>query len=767
MKKILLIGGFVLLSQLSIFAKVVSSDKAAAVAENFYRQNAKPEFRSLSQPETYFSPDGQAWYYVFNINNSDGFVIVSAEDAAHPILGYAMEGRFSTPALQSPLSIWLQKRGEEIDYLRLNGVIGSSAIKAVWRAYNETTSNQRQSLNSNASVVHGPMIQTTWNQSPYYNALCPGGSVTGCVATAMAQIMRYWSYPVHGTGSSSYCDCSSQGFSKNYGTLSANYGTTTYSWTNMPYSVQGNNNAVATLMYQCGVSVNMDYAPSGSGAWVIASDNVICAQNSYVNYFGYDPSTINGLKRSAYTDTAWVLLLNADLDLGRPIQYAGWDPNAGGHTWVCDGYDQNNYFHMNWGWGGAGNGFYYVNQLNPTGLNFVNNHEAVTGIIPIASQNLDAGVSQITTPGGATCNSTIIPVTKLQNFGSTSLSSCTIFYSLDNQAPQTYSWTGSLVFGQSTYITLPASTPGAGNHTFKCYSSSPNGGIDGLASNDTSYSSFSITNPGGILPIAEGFESTALPSSDWGLNHTTGANWMVTSSAAATGTHCAMINNFSNQPGSISTLQTLYNFNLSSMSAPTLTFKVAYQEKASTNNDLLQVFVSTDCGQNWNSRWARYSSSLAAGNGISTTPFVPTPSQFTTDSVNLVSVYTSTDVQFKWVFTGSATALGNNLYLDDINLYDASANSVLQHNLSSGISLFPNPSNNITNLQVNLLQSEKVGISVTDISGRTIEQMPISGYDAGTHSFELGQNFSYQAGAYFVQVSVGGKITTIKLIIQK
>src|SRR5665213_3647716 len=163
----------------------------------------------------------------------------------------------------------------------------------------------------------------------------------------MAQIMRFWKYPTTGTGSSSYCDCGSPNFTSNYGTLNANYGATTYNWNNMPLNVTSANTDVATFNYQCGVSVEMDYSPSGSGAQVIDyGGGYPCAQISYVNYFGYDPSTIQGHDKSSYSDTQWIALLKGDLDIGRPIQYVGADPSAGGHTWVCDGYDANDNFHM-------------------------------------------------------------------------------------------------------------------------------------------------------------------------------------------------------------------------------------------------------------------------------------------------------------------------------------------------------------------------------------------------------------------------------------
>src|SRR6185312_9539294 len=152
----------------------------------------------------------------------------------------------------------------------------TAEIKKEWTDY---TVNNKHPHKLMTSVT--PLCQSTWDQPSPYNMYCPGGSVTGCVATAMAQIMRYWSYPAMGKGASSYCDCTAGGFTQNYGTLSANYAHP-YKWVNMP--LNGPTTAdtdIGRLMSDCGISVNMDYSPSGSGAWEIKAEDSICAENSY------------------------------------------------------------------------------------------------------------------------------------------------------------------------------------------------------------------------------------------------------------------------------------------------------------------------------------------------------------------------------------------------------------------------------------------------------------------------------------------------------
>jgi PKD repeat protein len=259
----------------------------------------------------------------------------------------------------------------------------------------------------------------------------------------------------------------------------------------MPLSVNSANAAVATLMYQCGVSVDMDYDPSGSGAWVITADDSVCAQTSYVKYFGYDPYTIQGLIKANYADAAWIQLLQNEAINGRPVQYVGDDPTEGGHTWVCDGFDVNNNFHMNWGWSGADDGYFYINNLNSGNGNFSTDCEALIGIEPLPARMSDAGIPSFVNPAnGMACSTTFVPTVNVQNFGTNLLSSCVLNYKLDNNTISTQNWTGSLNSGQTASVALPSVTITAGTHTLVCYTSNPNGVADSNAVNDQSISIF-------------------------------------------------------------------------------------------------------------------------------------------------------------------------------------------------------------------------------------------------------------------------------------
>ena len=496
MKKVL-VAAFVFAIGMQISkAKPVSPQTAQQVAEAFYKRSAKVQVVNLTLAYTEKSANGLPVYYVFNANN--GFVIVTADDAAHPIIGYSTKDKFVVPQPKSNIANFLNTRKKEVEDIRARSMTADAKIAKEWAGNGVSLTNRLSSSASTDAISIPALCQSTWDQSGGgsvgYNNLCPGGSVTGCVATAMAQIMRYWSYPTKGTGSSSYCDCTTSSlggaaFTNNYGTQSANYGTTTYSWSAMPLTSSNAN--VAQLMYDCGVSVEMDYDPSGSGAWVISADDSICAQRSYVKYFGYDPYTIQGLYRANFVDSVWIQMMKNELINGRIVEYVGSNTAGEGHTWVLDGVDTNNYFHMNWGWGGSSNGFYSVNDLNTGGYNPSIDHEAVIGIEPMPPLGVDAGVLSITAPNSVICSSTFTPNITLQNFGSSTLTSCTLNFQLDNGTVQTQSWTGSLAGGHSTNVTLPSMASTVGTHSLTCFTSNPNGVTDSNAFNNQSISYFS------------------------------------------------------------------------------------------------------------------------------------------------------------------------------------------------------------------------------------------------------------------------------------
>jgi len=388
MRKSLLGFAFaVLISFNGVFAATITVEQARAVAVNFFKVNATDSRTAANVSATLYytrkEADNTVDFYAFNITPGPGFVIVSADDIIVPILAYSTTSNFQSDLNKTGVVDWMNHAAQHVYRGIREQLPANQHISSLWSAYN----SGQKPADMKSSVV-APLIYTEWNQEPYYNAYCPvvSGSktVTGCVATTMAQIMKFWSYPAQGAGAYSYDD--GGGFyQNNIGTLSANFADSTYNWLAMPISVNTFNASVASLMFQCGISVGMDYgtdAQGGSGAQVIGGWGA-SAQTAYTTYFGYNPNTIQGVYESSYNATDWFNLIKTDLDAGRPVQYVGADPTAGGHTWVCDGYDGNGLLHMNWGWGGSANGYYNVNSLTAGGYNFSTQEAALLGIEPL------------------------------------------------------------------------------------------------------------------------------------------------------------------------------------------------------------------------------------------------------------------------------------------------------------------------------------------------------------------------------------------------
>ncbi|MEK6478326.1 C10 family peptidase [Catalinimonas sp. 4WD22] len=288
----------------------------------------------------------QPLYYIFN-NETDGFVIVSGDDAAYPILGFSDEGNFDVNQLPDAYRKWVDHYEQQLRQLIREEQQPTARISKAWRE-----------LGSESTKAVAPLMSTKWNQSPYFNDMCPydaeyGESVVvGCVATAMAQIMKYHNYPERGSGFYSYQH-------RTYGTISADFGLAEYAWDQMPDEVNAPNEAVALLSFHAGVSVDMQYGVNSSG-----SAGAVLVQPALQKYFQYEAELAH---REQFTQEQWVSLLQSELDAGRPIYYEGMG-NGAGHAFVCDGYQDDEFFHFNWGWGGMMDGYYYINDLSPSEL---------------------------------------------------------------------------------------------------------------------------------------------------------------------------------------------------------------------------------------------------------------------------------------------------------------------------------------------------------------------------------------------------------------
>lgn len=292
--------------------------------------------------------------YVFNVDNNGGFVIVSNDDRTEPVLGYSDSGSFDPANMPENMRAWLQGYADEIAWLKKHP---DAAV---------STSRRTGESESNIKTPIKPLVETKWDQDEPYNNLCPEyetgkRSVTGCVATAMAQVMNYHQWPQEEMKEDI------PGYNKDYSGETcvsvASLTKTTFDWANMlnDYSIvnydEDEATAVATLMHYCGASVKMNYGES-------SGSNTDMVANALKTYFDYNSNTVKCVSRSDYSYENWIEIIYYELANGRPITYGG-QSSGGGHEFVCDGYQGEDYFHINWGWSGTSDGFFKLAALNP------------------------------------------------------------------------------------------------------------------------------------------------------------------------------------------------------------------------------------------------------------------------------------------------------------------------------------------------------------------------------------------------------------------
>lgn len=279
-------------------------------------------------------------FYVFNVGQNDGYVVVSADDRTPAILGYADEGTFNRNDIPDNMKAWLQGYTYQLEYLA-------------------THANTRRAETAEHATIR-PLIQSTWDQGSPYNNKCPMDgdkrSLAGCLATAMAQIVNYYKYPEKTTKVIPGYTTQTKGITIN------DIPVTTIDWDNIKNNYSGNEtaaqkNAIATLMQLCGASMEMDYTSYSSYAYMIP------ALNAFKDYFDYDTS-LRHVNRIEFKASEWDELIYNELAQKRPVYYCG-QSIGGGHAFVIDGYSKDGLFHVNWGWGGSCNGYFLLSILDP------------------------------------------------------------------------------------------------------------------------------------------------------------------------------------------------------------------------------------------------------------------------------------------------------------------------------------------------------------------------------------------------------------------
>jgi hypothetical protein len=368
MKKIVLILLVFAFVVSSLYSQKVTREDALRVGLNFYKHSAK----ELSLTKSNYNVDNYSSLntstnpeaiHIFNFEDG-GFVIVSGDMSVTPILGYSYEGSFNSNEMNPAAAAWVNGYLEQIEYAVEINNEPTREVSNLWVSY---ASNDFSRVKSDNVPGVDPLIKTKWDQGKYYNYYCPthpgasaeydGKVVTGCVATAMAQLMNYYRYPSRGKGEIAYF----------WGEdIKINLENTTYNWSEelpekLTYGVVSQDStlmyAVAKLMFHAGVSVFMDYGPAGSSSTL--EYTVFALRENFRFRSGAE------LKYKASVNEAeWRFLLKKELGLNRPVLYRG-SNSGGGHAFICDGYQGDLHFHFNWGWSGANDGFYYVGDLTP------------------------------------------------------------------------------------------------------------------------------------------------------------------------------------------------------------------------------------------------------------------------------------------------------------------------------------------------------------------------------------------------------------------
>lgn len=369
MKKSFLLLAVALFSLQCLFARPVDPATARRAAQHFWRIfcSSDKDVPVLNDVSSLVSSD---YLYVFVPDTGAGFVFVSADDVAYPILGYSASNPLGD-SLHASVRYMLSCYEKEIALAQSLNAVADASTASLWHMLLSSDDRLALFCSESAKGAVEPLLTTQWDQGRFYNALCPadtnaptGRTYVGCGATAMAQLLKYWNYPEVGTGSHSY-------YHNTYGLLSADFANTHYQWDSMPdqlsySSSQGQIDAVATLSYHCGVAIDMNYGPSGSGAHMVDYGDASrpCAAQALMNYFGFKTSLQQAF-RANFSDADWAQQVKSDLSASRPVCYAGWDEYNNGHFFIVDGYNGIDGYHVNWGWSGYCDGFYPLNAFRP------------------------------------------------------------------------------------------------------------------------------------------------------------------------------------------------------------------------------------------------------------------------------------------------------------------------------------------------------------------------------------------------------------------
>lgn len=444
----------------TFYSQDISEKTARIVANNFLNQrihSKNSNHNKLINITDCFDKKYDGFYIFKSLN---GFIIISSQSENHPILAYSFDTTLNAEGNQSPEFLYFLREYQSAnEYLRKSKVkkIGEDKerylIKEEWDAllYRKEMPLSKINLKyKEIPLTIDPLITTKWSQNTFYNKLVPKtyenqSCPTGCVATTMAQIMKYWNYPVKGKSSNTY-KIQNTYYDWKGKTLTADFANTTYLWNNMPTSLSLTSttqqiDAVATLMLHTGISVNMIYGPNSSGAF---NNSVLKALK---NYFQYS-SDIKMVNKGNYSNFEWIKLIKDQLIKNYPVFYKG-SNRQGAHTFIADGIDSNNLIHFNFGWGGYADGYFQLSE--PAG--YKSNQSAIINIHPI---NYTCSIPSGLTTSNISSTSAVLKwnnipgilsytmeykTNKEENWNTINLESTDTLYTLTGLKPNTsYSW---------------------------------------------------------------------------------------------------------------------------------------------------------------------------------------------------------------------------------------------------------------------------------------------------------------------------------------
>jgi len=696
----------------SASAGQVTFQDAQRAAVNFFFERInqyKPvAYNSIKITETFLKKDGdQTLYYIFNID-PQGYIIVSADDAAIPVLAYSFETGYNAENAAPQFTAWMNQCADQIRFAVSGKISRSGHVSGLWDHLLTLNEKKLIPLKDQRSVV--PFIYSNWDQGALYNEMCPadaagpGGHVyAGCVPTAMGQIMYYYRWPDHGTGS--YTDIDPV-----YGSLHANFDTTWYQWDNMKNSITKSNPGIAELLYHLGVSCDLVYGPAGSGMYNHKSAYAL------KTFFKYSPETRYIFRDS--TNLNWDSIIVAHLDRKMPLYYAGWSvPNINGHAFVCDGYQGGDYFHFNFGWSGNSNGYFYTDSIVTGSGSFNLAQELIVNIFPdtlnysypqycVGTTHLmfnqgsfeDGSGPMKNYQSGSNCRWLIDPQSTIDSISSITLS-FDHFETLPGDVVNVYdgSSESSPLLGSFSGNTIPASLTSTGNKILVTFIATSGSDAPGWSA---TYTTTSPTWCKNVSTISA--DTLDLTDGSFGFNYhnNTSCRWNLKTTSGDTLT--VNFRSFDTEPG----------------------------------KDVLRIYDAENMD----------SLAFISGHYDSLNPPPPVVSP-------------SGKMLLLFITNSSITGKGWHLYYpkSTVGIQDQNSNPVLK--------VFPNPAKEIVTLQFSLRKATGIELELSTMQGRTIFHKELNG-NPGKNTEKLDVSDFYP-GIYLLTFKSKEFYTTQKIVITK